>query len=79
MKAVARKVCDNAKEILDDVLSQQPPLQAESLQSSPTSPSNKAASVGGGSGSGGGRDVTAAWNIMHTDWQVKGDIAALDR
>ena len=37
MKAVARKVCDNAKEILDDVLSQQSPPQAEPLASSSAS------------------------------------------
>ena len=95
MKAVARKVCDTAKEILDDVLSQQRPPQAEplppsSLSSSSSSSSSAniptptlplgAASSASAAAPAGERDVDMAWEILHSPIKVKhNDVAAVIR
>ena len=93
MKAVARKVCDTAKEIVDDVLSQQRPPQAEPLPpSSSPSPSSSsaniptptlplgAASSASAAAPAGERDVDMAWEILHSPIKVKhNDVAAVIR
>ena len=88
MKAVARKVCDTAKEILDDVLSQQRPPQAEPLPPSSSSSSSSAniptptlplgaASSASAAAPAGERDVDMAWEILHSPIKVKhNDVAA---